>query len=46
MAQQRASVKLEHYGELAYLRTRFAEFKWRIEQLEEDDDLQRRLGAT
>jgi hypothetical protein len=33
-------VKLEHYWELAHVRSRFAEFKWRVEQLEEDDDLQ------
>jgi hypothetical protein len=33
-------VKLEDYWELAHVRSRFAEFKWRVEQLEEDDDLQ------
>ena len=33
-------MKLEHYWELAYIRSRFAEFKWRVEQLDEDDDLQ------
>ena len=32
-------MKLEHYWELADVRSRFAEFKWRVEQLEEDDDL-------
>ena len=40
MAKQTVSVKLEHYWELAYIRSRFAEFKWRVEQLDEDDDLQ------
>jgi hypothetical protein len=39
-AKQKVSVKLEHYWELAQLRSLFAEFKWRVEQLEEDDDLQ------
>jgi hypothetical protein len=39
-AKQKVSVKLEHYWELAHLRSLFAEFKWRIQQLEEDDDLQ------
>lgn len=39
-AKQKVSVKLEHYWELAYVRSRFAEFKRRVEQLEEDDDLQ------
>jgi hypothetical protein len=39
-AKQKVSVKLEHYWELAHLRSLFAEFKWRVEQLEEDDDLQ------
>lgn len=38
--KQRVSVKLEHYWELANVRSLFAEFKWRIEQLEEDDDVQ------
>jgi hypothetical protein len=40
MAKQRINVKLEHYWELEYLRSRFGEFKWRVEQLEEDDELQ------
>jgi hypothetical protein len=40
LARQNVSVKLEHYWELADVRSRFAEFKWRVEQLEEDDDLQ------
>jgi hypothetical protein len=39
-AKQKVSVKLEHYWELAHLRSLFAEFKWRVEQLEEDEDLQ------
>jgi hypothetical protein len=40
LAKQKVSVKLEHYWELAHVRSSFAEFKWRVEQLEEDDDLQ------
>ena len=40
MAKQSINVKLEHYWELANLRSCFGEFKWRVEQLEEDDDLQ------
>jgi hypothetical protein len=40
LARQNVSVKLEYYWELADVRSRFAEFKWRVEQLEEDDDLQ------
>jgi len=39
-AQQKVSVKLEHYWELEYVRTSFAEFKRRIEDLEEADDAQ------
>ena len=39
-AKQKVSVKLEHYWELAHVRSRFAEFKWRVEQLEQDDHLQ------
>jgi hypothetical protein len=39
-AQQTVSVQLEHYWELSNLRTLFCEFKWRIEQLDEDDDFQ------
>jgi len=38
--KQKVSVKLEHYWELADLRSRFAEFKWRIEQFAEDDKWQ------
>jgi len=37
-AKQKVSVKLDHYWELEYVRTRFAEFKKRIEQLEDGDD--------
>ena len=37
-AKQRVSVKLEHYSELEYVRTRFAEFKHRVQDLEDADD--------
>lgn len=37
-ARQRVSVKLEHYWELEYVRTGFAEFKRRIRDLEFADD--------
>lgn len=37
-AKQKVSVKLDHYWELEYVRTRFAEFKHRVEQLEDGDD--------
>ncbi|HKM65781.1 MAG TPA: hypothetical protein VJX70_01340 [Candidatus Acidoferrum sp.] len=37
-AKQKVSVKLDHYWELEYVRTRFAEFKKRVEQLEDADD--------
>jgi hypothetical protein len=37
-AKQKVSVKLEHYWELEYVRTRFAEFKLRIRELEDADD--------
>jgi len=37
-AKQKVSVKLEHYWELEYVRTSFAEFKRRIEDLEDADD--------
>jgi hypothetical protein len=42
-ARQKVSVKLEHYWELEYVRTRFAEFKHRVQDLEdaEDADLSR-----
>jgi hypothetical protein len=39
-AKQKVSVKLEHYWELEYVRTSFAEFKRRIEDLEDADDVQ------
>jgi Fe-S-cluster formation regulator IscX/YfhJ len=39
-AKQRVSVKLEHYWELEYVRTRFAEFKRRVRDLEDADDQQ------
>jgi hypothetical protein len=37
-AKQKVSVKLEHYWELEYVRTRFAEFKRRVRDLEEADE--------
>ena len=37
-AKQKVSVKLDHYWELDYVRTRFADFKQRIQQLEDADD--------
>ncbi len=37
-ARQRVSVKLEHYWELEYVRTGFAEFKRRVQDLEFADD--------
>ena len=37
-AKQKISVKLEHYWELEYVRTRFAEFKRRVHELEDADD--------
>jgi hypothetical protein len=39
-ARQKVSVKLEHYWELEYVRTRFAEFKHRIHELEDADELE------
>jgi hypothetical protein len=39
-AKQKVSVKLEHYWELEYVRTRFAEFKRRVRDLEDSDDLE------
>jgi hypothetical protein len=39
-ARQKVSVKLEHYWELEYVRTRFAEFKRRIRDLEDAHDLE------
>jgi hypothetical protein len=40
LAKQNVSVRLEHYWKLAHVRRTFAEFKRRVEQLEEDDDSQ------
>jgi hypothetical protein len=37
-ATQKVNVKLEHYWELEYVRTRFAEFKRRVMDLEEAED--------
>jgi hypothetical protein len=37
-AKQKVSVKLEHYWELEYVRTRFTEFKRRVEDLENAGD--------
>lgn len=37
-AKQKVSVKLDHYWELDYVRTRFTEFKRRIQELEDADD--------
>ena len=39
-AKQKVSVKLEHYWELEYVRTRFAEFKRRVQDLEDADDVE------
>lgn len=39
-ATQKVNVKLEHYWELEYVRTRFAEFKRRVMDLEEAEDSQ------
>lgn len=47
-AKQKVNIKLEHYWELEYVRTRFAEFKRRVQQLEDADDqeLQRLQDAV
>jgi hypothetical protein len=37
-ARQKANVKLEHYWELEYVRTSFAQFKRAIQALEEAED--------
>jgi len=37
-AKQKVSVKLDHYWELEFVRTRFTEFKRRIEDLEYADE--------
>jgi len=39
-ARQKTNVKLEHYWELDYVRTRFAEFKQRVMDLEDAEDSQ------
>jgi len=39
-AKQKVNVKLEHYWELEFLRTRFAEFKHRVTDLEDAEDAQ------
>ena len=39
-AKQKVNVKLEHYWELEYVRTRFAEFKHRVMDLEDAEDSQ------
>jgi NAD(P)-dependent dehydrogenase (short-subunit alcohol dehydrogenase family) len=36
--KQQVSVKLEHYWELEYVRTRFTEFRRRVQELEKADD--------
>lgn len=38
IAKQKVSVKLQHSWELDYVRNRFAEFKQRIEELEDASD--------
>jgi BMFP domain-containing protein YqiC len=38
IAKQKISVKLEHQWELDYVRNRFAEFKQRVEELEDAND--------
>jgi hypothetical protein len=43
-ARQRVNVKLEHYWELEYVRRRFSEFKHRIQELEDADEID--IGRT
>jgi hypothetical protein len=38
IAKQKISVKLQYYLELEYVRNRFAEFKQRLEELEDASD--------
>lgn len=38
IAKQKVSVSLQHRWELEYVRNRFADFKRRVEELEEADD--------
>jgi|SRR5215472_6428340 len=42
LAKQKYSVRLAHYWELEKVRSCFAEFKWRVEQVEGEDDYQMR----
>ena len=42
LANQEYSVRLAHYWELEKVRSCFAEFKWRVEQLDGEDDYQMR----
>ena len=42
LSKQKCSVRLAHYWELEKVRRCFAEFKWRVEQLEEEDHYQMR----
>jgi hypothetical protein len=48
LAKQKVSVKLQYCWELEYVRNRFAEFKQRIEELEEasDEQIERAREAT
>ena len=39
-AGQKVSVKMDHYWELDYVRRRFAEFKRRVQHLEDADELE------
>ncbi len=40
LSKQNFKAELEHYWELRSLRSRFAEFKWRVQQLENDNEVQ------
>lgn len=40
LAKQTFSIRLEHHWELENIRKGFAEFKWRIHQLDTDEDSQ------
>jgi hypothetical protein len=40
IAKQKVSIKLQHHGELDYVRNRFAEFKRRVEELENASETQ------
>jgi len=39
-ATQKVTVKMDHYWELDYVRTRFTEFKRRVQHLEDADELE------